>query len=130
MNLAPLFFSRTARGEWLQPMHNVALGGALFSFLYALLGFPVESLGFGCAAALVGQREHFHFLFVPAKTHAQHGADADVPARLQSLPFAFHMAAFNGLLGQIAGLVEAGGPEPFVDADLFHLIKSSSETAD
>ena len=71
-------------------------------------------------AALLAEGEDFDVEFAAFVFDVEHVADADLAGGLGGLVVrgdAIELAGFGGLL---AGLEEAGGPEPFVDAGAGH----------
>jgi hypothetical protein len=95
--------------------------GGFAAEIFALFGFAVEGLGDGGGAALLAEGEDFDVEFATFVFDVERVADVDLAGGLGGLVVredAVQLAGFGGLL---AGLEEAGGPEPFVDAGSGHV---------
>src|SRR5690606_35102678 len=53
---------------------------------------------------------------IPALAHCQQHARGDFATGFKPIAIAVHLAALNGLLGNGASLVDAGGPQPLVQS--------------
>ena len=97
-----------------------ALFGGLAAGLFALFGLAVEGLGDGGGAALLAEGEDLDVELAAFVFDVEHVADADFAGRLGGLVVRGDAVEVAGLGGLLAGLEEAGGPEPFVDAGAGH----------
>jgi hypothetical protein len=107
------------RGE-VQWAEEFALFGSLAAGLFAGFSFAVESLGDGGGASLLAEGEDLDFELAALVFDMQLVADADLAGWLCWLVVRGDAAHVAGLGGLFAGLEEAGGPEPFVDAGASH----------
>jgi hypothetical protein len=105
-----------------------ALFGCFAATFLTGFGFAVEGLGEGGRAALLAEGEDLDFEVAAFGFDAEHVADADFAGGFDRLLVgedALQLAGFGGLL---AGLEEAGGPEPLVDAGSGHAFYSLPRT--
>ena len=77
-------------------------------------------MGDGGGPALLAERENLDVEFAAFRFNVEHVADADLASGLGGLVVRGDAVEFAGLGGLLAGLEEAGGPEPFVDAGAGH----------
>jgi hypothetical protein len=95
--------------------------GCFAAGLFAGFGFAVEGLCDGGGASLLAEGEDLDFKFAAFVFDVEHVAEADLAGGFGGLTVrsdAVHVAGLGGLL---AGLEEAGSPEPFVDAGSGHV---------
>ena len=97
-----------------------ALLGGFAAKLDAGFGFAIEGLGDGGGAALLGEGEDFDFVFDGAGIDAEEVSGLDGAGGLGGEAVGEDAAEVAGAGGEGAGLEEAGGPEPLVDADAVH----------
>ena len=98
-----------------------ALFGGFAAGFLALFGLAVEGLGDGGGTALLAEGEDLDCKFAAFVFDVEHVADVDLAGWLGGVGVrenAVHVAGFGGLL---AGLEEAGGPKPLVDAGSGHV---------
>lgn len=101
------------RGEFL---HRLALGGNLEARCLAVICFAVESLRYRCGAAQFAQQQYFDLKLAAFIPDEEHIAKADFAGRLGRDTVRVDAPEFASFLRECAGLEEARGPEPFVDA--------------
>jgi hypothetical protein len=115
--VTPVALGGAACGDGRELLHGLSLGGQLEARFLAGFGFGVESLGDGGGAAHLAEGEDLDVEFAAFIADVEHVSDADFAGGL-GLDFvgvdAAEVARFGG---EGAGLEEARGPEPFVDAD-------------
>jgi len=120
---AAVAFVRALVGSGCGPGHGAekfALFGGFAAGFFAFFGFAVEGLGDGGGAALLAEGEDLDVELAAFVFDVEHVADVDLAGGLGGGVVggdAVQVAGFGGLL---AGLEEAGGPEPFVDAGSGH----------
>jgi hypothetical protein len=121
---APVAFVGAFAGSSCGPGHGAEEFALLDGFaaeFFALFGFAVEGLGDGGGSALLAEGEDFDVEFAAFVFDVERVADVDLAGGLGGVVVredAVELAGFGGLL---AGLEEAGGPEPFVDAGSGHV---------
>ena len=98
-------------------LHGLDFCGEFEARLAAGFGFAEERLGYGCGASCFAQEDYFDFEFGGIVFDPEHVADAHVACRLGKVRVGLDTAHLAGLLREGAGLEEARGPEPLVDAD-------------
>ncbi len=104
--------------------HKRVEGFALFGFLqacgFALVGFTVEGLGNGGGTAHLAQDEDFDDEGAALIADFEYVSDVDFTRGFGFNVLGANAAEIAGTRGEGAGLKEARGPEPFVDADAGH----------
>jgi hypothetical protein len=97
---------------------------ALFSGLeageLADFGLAIEGMGDGSGATLVAEGEDLDLELATFVADAEHVAEADLAGGLGGLAVRDDAVELAGLRGLFAGLEEAGGPEPLIDAGAGH----------
>jgi hypothetical protein len=120
VNSAAIPLGRTLCRGWRVVHEGFSFLGGLASGFLTLVGFAVESLGYGCGAAHIAQQQDFH-LKVPAfGADLEELAYANFAGRFDGLVAGFDSAKFAGPGGKGARLKKARSPEPLVDADAGH----------
>ncbi len=121
VNEAAIAFGRALGGcAEIERSEKFALLGGQAAGLFALFGLAVEGLRDGCRAALLAEGENLQVELAGLVSDVEFVADADLAGRLGGSGVredAVHVAGFRG---QLAGLEEAGGPKPLVDAGAGH----------
>jgi hypothetical protein len=97
-----------------------ALFGGFAARFFAGFGFAVEGLGDGGGAALLAEGEDLDLEVAAFVFDAEHVADADFASGFDRLLVRENALQFAGFGGLLAGLEEARGPEPLVNAGAGH----------
>jgi len=97
-----------------------ALLGGFAARLSAFIGFAIKRLGDGGGGALLTKRKNFDVELARFILNVEQIADANFARRLSGLAITEHALQLTCLGGLLAGLEEAGGPEPFVNAGSSH----------
>lgn len=117
LKVAALFFGGTSFGDGIGEVGHFAFLGGLLAFFDGFLSFGVELFGFGGGAAFVGEGIDDDGPLDGTAADFDGLAGEDELAGFGASAVDVDLAAFDGLLGGPAGFEEAGGPQPFVEAD-------------
>lgn len=120
IEIAAVAFGGAAGPEAFEAGSGFPLFGGEAAALDAGFGFAVEGLGDGGWATLLGEGEDFDFVFRGVGSDAERVAGLDGACGLGVDTVGLDAAEVTGASGEGAGFEEAGGPEPFVDADAVH----------
>ena len=107
-------------GEGVEPALGLAFRGGFGAGLATKIALAVEGLGDGCGAAYVGEHEDVDLEEAALVANGKEVVQLQVAGRLGGLAVAGDVAGVAGPGGERAGLEEAPGPEPFIDAETGH----------
>jgi hypothetical protein len=122
---AAVAFVGALAGSGCGPGHGAeefAFFGCFAAGFFALFGFAIEGLRDGGGASLLAEGDDLDVKFAAFVFDVEHVANVDLAGGLGGVVVredAVQVAGFGGLF---AGLEEAGGPEPFVDAGSGHAL--------
>lgn len=119
-SLLAVAFGGAAVGKDAELDFELALLGELETGGAAFGGLAVEGLRDGGGTAGGGEEEDFDVEVAGVGADVEKVAGADVAGGFGAMAVGFDAAEIAGVGGEGAGFEEAGGPEPFVEADGFH----------
>ena len=119
-DLSSVSLGGAAIGEGREFLHGFALGGKFEAGFTARVCFAIEGLCDCGGAAGFAEDEDFDLEEAALICDLQHVADADVTGGLGGDAVGEDAADIAGFGGEGAGLEEARGPEPFIDANGGH----------
>jgi hypothetical protein len=120
--LAAVLLGGSAFGDSAHGEHGLAFLGYAGAFETALVGFLVVGLGDGGGASDLGGEEDFDGEGSGFVGDLQGVSGLDVAGGLGAVGVDLDAADVAGVGGEGAGFEEAGGPEPLVDANGFHVV--------